>query len=382
MRSLSKIASRPKQPREANASGHGHVCMRGSHGPRMDPPRPFGKDAMTFATASAPTRSRAPLVSLALLLGCLGWAFGSTLTELSHVWKTNDQYSHGFLVPVFAALLLWLRRERLERTELRPSLLFGGVLLALGIGVRLFGVYWYYLWLDPISLLPCLAGVCWLVGGRVAWKWAWPAILYLTFMIPLPYRVATALSAPLQSLATVVSTFLMQTIALPALSEGNVITLNDARLNVVEACSGLRMLVVFIALSTALALLTRRPWLDKLILLVSAVPIAVVSNILRITATGILHETTSSETANAFFHDLGGWLMMPLGLLLLTVEMKILSHLFIAPPPAPPRYTPVPAGRSSSLARVRKRVPVRGRSAKPTPRPPERPPVAAKPAAE
>jgi exosortase len=303
------------------------------------------------------------------------------LADLAHVWRFNDQYSHGFLVPGFALLLLWLRRDKLDRASARPGLVIGTLLLALGLGMRLAGVYWYYLWLDTIAIVPCVAGLCWLLGGWAAWRWAWPAILYLVFMIPLPYRLSTAMSAPLQSLATTVSTFIMQTISLPALSEGNVIVLNEARLNVIEACSGLRMLVVFVALSAAMALLTRRPLLDKLILLVSAFPIAVVSNILRITATGILHETTSSETANAFFHDLGGWLMMPLGLLFLAVELKILSHLFIDPPPMPPRVV-----RDPALRRLRKQPPPRTRQARPTATPPRKPektpPMPAKPAAE
>jgi exosortase len=321
----------------------------------------------------------APLLPLLLVSACLVWAFGSTLAELAHVWSTNDQYSHGYLVPGFALLLLWLRRERLDRQAVRPGLLIGGLLLALGIGLRLAGVYWYYLWLDTIAIVPCVAGVCWLLGGWAAWRWAWPAVLYLVFMIPLPYRLATAMSAPLQTLATTSSTFIMQAIGLPALSEGNVITLNEARLNVVEACSGLRMLVVFVALSSAMALLARRPLLDRLILLVSAIPIAVVSNILRITATGILHETTSSETANAFFHDLGGWLMMPLALILLSVELKVLSHLFIDPPPAPPK--PV---RDPALRRVRRQAPARVRPPRPAAqqRPTEAPPVAVNPSAE
>jgi exosortase len=321
-----------------------------------------------------------------VVFACLVWAFGSTLAELAHVWRTSDQYSHGFLVPGFALLLLWLRRDKLDRQAMRPGLVIGGLLLALGIGLRLAGVYWYYLWLDTISIVPCVAGVCWLLGGWAAWRWAWPAVLYLTFMIPLPFRLAIALSVPLQTVATEASTFIMQTIGLPALSEGNVIVLNEARLNIVEACSGLRMLFVFVALSAAMALLARRPWLEKLIILLSAIPIAIASNIIRITVTGILHETTSSETANAFFHDLGGWLMMPLGLLFLAVELKVLSHLFVDPPPAPPRPVHNPA-----LRRVRKQPPPmrprqprqprqpRPAAARPTPpRPPEQvPPVAA-----
>jgi exosortase len=330
---------------------------------------------MNSPSPSAPTRSLLPVLPVLLVFACFLWAFGSTLADLALVWRTNDQYSHGFLVPPFALLLLWLRRDKLDRSAIRPGLVIGGLMLALGLGLRLAGVYWYYLWLDTIAIVPCAAGLCWLLGGWAAWRWAWPAILYLAFMIPLPYRLSTALSAPLQSLATTVGTFIMQAIGLPALSEGNVIVLNEARLNVVEACSGLRMLVVFVALSAAMALLARRPLLDKLILLVSAFPIAVVSNILRITATGILHETTNSETANVFFHDLGGWLMMPLGLLFLAMELKILSHLFLDPPPAPPRVV-----RDPALRRLRKQPPPRARQPRSpaTPRKPEQ----AKPAAE
>lgn len=336
---------------------------------------------MTTQTLSAPVRSYKSVLPVLLVSACFVWAFAGTLANLVHAWRTNDQYSHGFLVPVFALVLLWLRRDKLDPVAARPGLVIGTMLLALGLGLRLAGVYRYYLWFDAIAIVPCVAGLFWMLGGSTAWRWAWPAILYLVFMIPLPYRFSTALSAPLQSLATTASTFIMQTLGLPALSEGNVINLNEARLNVIEACSGLRMLVVFVALSAAMALLTRRPLLDKLILLLSAFPIAVVSNILRITATGILYETTNSKTANVFFHDLGGWLMMPMGLLFLAVELKILSHLFVEPPPAPPRAVPHPA-----LQRVRKQTPMRTRPPRPpatTPRKPERAnPIPAKPRAE
>ncbi len=320
-----------------------------------------GKDAMTSPTNLISSRvSIRSLLPVALVSVCFLWAFGSTLADLVYVWRTNDQYSHGFLVPAFSAFLLWLRRDHLRRAELRPGLIFGTLLLTFGLGMRLAGVYWFYLSLDYLAIVPCVAGAFWLLGGWAAFRWAWPAILYLAFMLPLPYRYSTALSAPLQSLATTVATFLMQTIGLPALSEGNVIVLNEARLNVVEACSGLRMLMVFAALSAAMALIARRPWLDKLILLASAIPIAIVSNILRITATGILHETTNSDTANVFFHDLGGWLMMPLGLLFLAVELKILSHLFVEPPPAKPKVVVAPVSR-----RVRKAPPMRSRQPRP-----------------
>jgi exosortase len=303
-------------------------------------------------------------LTLAVPLGCLFWAYWTTLLELGQTWKSNPQYSHGYLVPGFAVLLLWLRRDRLDVAALKPS--FWGIpLLAAGLGMRLWGVYFYYVWLDAISLIPCLFGLCLLLGGRAAWRWAWPAILFLAFMVPLPYRVASALSGPLQRLATVVSTFLMQVLGLPALSEGNVILLNEAEIGVVEACSGLRMLVVFFALATAVALVIQRRFIDKVIVVLSAIPIALISNILRVTATGILHEMVDGETANAFFHDVAGWLMMPLALAMLGLELKVLSRLFLEVPGKASRGVRVPAARRTPMP--------------PGPRPRQVPPPAARP---
>ena len=93
-------------------------------------------------------------------------------------------------------------------------------LLLAGIALRLLGTWWFYASFDAISLVPCTAGMVLLVGGMPVWRWAWPAVLFLGFMIPLPFRVASALSAPLQTLATITSTFVMQTLGLPALADG------------------------------------------------------------------------------------------------------------------------------------------------------------------
>jgi exosortase len=272
---------------------------------------------------------------------CLLWAYWTTLIELSQRWSYDASYSHGWLVPVFAVVLLWLRRDLLPANLVQPSWVFGGLLLALGVGWRLVGAYFHYVWFDPISLLPCLAGIVLLVGGWPALRWSWPAVLFLGFMIPLPYRYAGMLAEPLQRFATVVSTFLLQALGLPALAEGNVILLSEVEMGIVEACSGLRMLVVFFALSTAFALIVRRPIWEKLLIVASAMPIALAANVLRITATGVLHETVSSELANAVFHDFAGWLMMPIGLGMLGAELKVLQMLLL-PPQDGPTLVPVP----------------------------------------
>ncbi len=317
-----------------------------------------------------PTRSAVrsggylPFLLLFVPLAVLVWAFWPTLTELFHVWSSDPQYSHGFLVPVFAAFLLWMRRDQLKEdagrstwwdalgrqptkigappvptNELRPTW-WGLPVLAFGIGLHLYagyyGGYYAYSWLDAVALVPCVAGLWITAGGQTAWRWGWPAIVFLLFMIPLPYRYAVSLSGPLQHVATLSSTFIMQVIGLPALSEGNIITVGDAKINVQEACSGLRMLVIFFALAAAVAIVSRRPLLDRFLVLVSAVPIAILSNIARVTVAGILHYTTTSEAANAFFHDVAGWFMMPLALGMLWIELKVLSHLFIDRPAPPP----------------------------------------------
>jgi exosortase len=160
--------------------------------------------------------------------------------------------------------------------------------------------------------------------------------VFLFFMLPLPYRLEVALAQPLQRLATEVSTYTLQTVGFPALSEGNIILLNDTEIGVVEACSGLSMLVGFFALSTGAALLIRRSLGEKIIITLSAVPIAIITNIIRITVTGIMHETLGSRLANLVFHDLAGWLMMPLALGFLWIELQVLSHLLVETVPSRP----------------------------------------------
>src|SRR5205814_9373752 len=120
--------------------------------------------------------------------------------------------------------------------------------------------------------------------------WSSPAVSFPAFMGPWPHSASVAMSAPMQSFATTVSTFALQVIGRPAIAEGNVILLNDIELGIVEACSGLRMLVVFFALSTAVAMLIRKPLWEKLVIAGSAVPIALASNVLRITITGLWYD--------------------------------------------------------------------------------------------
>jgi exosortase len=319
---------------------------------------------MRLATENRPHRGelshRAGAAIAAALCGAalvglgasLAWSYWPALAGMAERWRNDPQYSHGYLVPVFAAALLWVRWDARIAGEFRPSW-WGLAVLAAAGGMRLVGAYFYLDWLDAASLVPALAGVALLAGGGRAARWSWPAVAYLLFMVPLPHRVQTALPGPLQRLATGVSTYALETLGVPAHAEGNVIVLSEVRLGVEEACSGLTMLMTFFALATAAALVVRRPALDRAVLVASAIPIALFANVTRITATGVLHETAGPEVANAVFHDWAGWLMMPLALGLMGLLLAALDRLLVAPAA---RELPVPVFGRPGLRRPAARM--------------------------
>jgi exosortase len=274
-----------------------------------------------------------PILRL-FVFGALGllWVYWPTLAELAGRWGSESQYSHGYLVPLFALYLLWARRGLISERRSPEPAWWGLVLLLGALGLRFAGVYLYFEWLAAVSLLPCLAGLALLSGGRPALRWCWPAVAFLVFMIPLPHRLEVALAHPLQRLATVVSTYALELLGFVAYAEGNVIRLGEVRLGVVEACSGLSMLLNFFALATAVVLLRPRPPLERGVIVLSAVPIALFANVLRILATAVLHKTAGGELADLVFHDLAGWLMMPLALGLLWAELRLLSWVLVPAP--------------------------------------------------
>ncbi len=267
-------------------------------------------------------------VGLAVLLAAVMWAYWPTVTTMAGKWENDPQYSHGWLVPLFAIALLWLRWDKLEPENLKTSW-WGVGLLVLGAAMRLGAGWINFDWFDGMSIIPTLAGLCMLFGGVAAMKWAWPAFAFLVFMVPLPFQVERMMMGPLRNLGTVTSSYVMQTLGLPAIAEGNIIHLGEHTIGVAEACSGLRMLVIFFALSAAVALIIDRNIWVRLLILASAIPIALISNIARITITGMAYQLASPELAESLFHDWAGWLMMPFGLLMLWGELWLLSHLFI-----------------------------------------------------
>lgn len=297
------------------------------------PQRPSISQADSKQPDSSSTDTSAWNLGKVVLIGlpitvALFWTYWPTLSLMADKWASSPQYSHGYLVPLFAIGILWLKRQDLDVSRLTPNW-WGLVLLLVGVAIRIAGARFYFDWFDAISLLPVIAGLALLLGGWPLIKWSWPAIAFLFFMVPLPYKAEVAMQQPLRRIGTEASVYVMQTCGLPALAEGNKIVLDETEIGVAEACSGLRMLMIFFALTTAVAMISKRPLWERLLVVFSAVPIALIANIARITITGTLYFMDYSELAEVVFHDVAGWLMMPLALLLLWLEFWVLSHLLI-----------------------------------------------------
>jgi exosortase len=272
---------------------------------------------------------------LAVLLAVLTWTYWPSLVHQVQRWSGDPQYTHGYVVPLFCAIVLWFRRDRFPTGCARISWLGLPLLLLAGVQ-RLAGSVFAYEWLEVGSLLPALAGVLLLALGPAVTRWSWPALAFLLFVLPWPWQFDQLLTYPLRRVATVCSTYALQTLGLPAIARGNIIYINDSPpVGVVEACSGLGMLMTFFALSAALALVVRRPLLDRVVLFLSAVPVGVLMNVLRITVTVFLFEKANPELARVVFHDVAGWVMMPLALAVLWLELLLLDRLRLPVDTAP-----------------------------------------------
>jgi exosortase len=258
-------------------------------------------------------------------------AYENMLQVTALSWS-KDMYSHGYIIPFFAAYLFWIRkRSLLDASSVERWI--GVALVGVCLAVRVAASYWDWNNPERWSFIGCLLGICLIVGGKSMLRWAGPAIGFLLFMYPLPSLIENTVLRKLQSYASILSTWTLQLLGVGASRQGNTInvdTLQEA-LQVAEACSGLRMLTIFGAMSVALVMIIDRPWWDKLIILVSAVPIALASNMIRIVSTALLYMAFGQDTPwlNKLIHDWAGFAMMPIGLGLLWIELAVLSRLTI-----------------------------------------------------
>ncbi|TWT87514.1 Transmembrane exosortase [Pseudobythopirellula maris] len=257
-----------------------------------------------------------------------GWAYWPTMTELMEAWRTQPDYSHGFMVFPVALYLLWVRRDQYPGADL--SFHWGGVaLIAASLVLRFVSALLFIPDLDGWSIPLWAAGVVWLICGRRVALWAAPAIGFLIFMAPLPYKVERWMSLPLQNVSTGLSTWGLQLFGQPALAEGNVIMIGDSPLFVEEACAGMRIFVGIVALAYACVVMARRPLWQNVAIALATLPIAIIANATRIivTATIVHWSGESSDEVYKFVHDWAGIVMIPYAAGLFALFLAYLSNL-------------------------------------------------------
>jgi exosortase len=284
------------------------------------------------------------VVALAIVIVVLGCSYLPNLRQLISTWELDPNYSHGYLVLPVALVILWRRWIEAVVTPLRSSP-WGWVGLVAALALRAFCYEYGYDWSETATLLPTVACLTLAAGGWPLLRTAWPAIAFLVFMLPLPASLNGFLSQPLQRLATMGTTSLLKISGLWVISEGNVIVVGADPLEVAAACNGLSMLMCLSATVVAMTFLVKMaPW-KQVVLLSSIVPIALISNILRIAATAWCYHLFGAAVGGHFAHDAAGWLMMPTALVLVGLELALLSWLIVA-------VEVIPAGRPDRPRRV------------------------------
>lgn len=252
---------------------------------------------------------------LLLLIPVLTWAYWPTLVWMETQWRTEPDYSHGYLVLPLAALIAYSRRESFP--GVRPQVSWMAVsLLVLALAMRFLGRLAYMDFLDGWSLVPWTAGVTWMLVGPAAYRWALPAIAFLLLLVPLPYQAESMLSWRLQGFATELSTGMLRIIGQPAVAEGHTIWIGDSQMLVEDACSGLRIFVGIGALAFFWASVIKRSWLDRIVVLAAALPLAILVNSLRVT-TIALFASRYQGLALEKIHDWAGVAMIVVAAFLL-----------------------------------------------------------------
>lgn len=257
-------------------------------------------------------------------LGLLGMLYWPNLRYLVYVWSNDANYSHGFLVP-FISLYFANEAARLGPIADRPATLLGVFLLAIAVLGRLATILVPVGLVGDLAFVIGLAGVVALLAGRGALRRFGFALAFLLFMIPLPVHLYTMVANPLQTLVSQVASAILNAGGIPVLCEGTHMTLpGDVKMFVAEACSGMRQMTGFLALTTAVAYLWPRPVWYRAVLVASSLPVALTANVTRVVLTGILMNYDPA-LAQGMFHTLEGLLMMGFGLALLWGECQILD---------------------------------------------------------
>jgi exosortase len=290
---------------------------------RTQQPRPAGASGAGGQLAAA-----------GLVLGALLLVYWSVLTGLVADWSNDDNYSHGFFIVPLAIYFAWERRAKILAAPLQPSM-FGLVIVAGSLFLLIAGLLGAELFLSRVSIVLTLTGaILFLFGWPMLRVLAFP-LAFMLLMIPLPALIFNKIAFPLQLLASHVGEYSVRSLDIPILREGNVLILANAKLEVAEACSGIRSLVSLFTLGIVFGyFVDHRVWVRTFIAL-SAIPVAILANGLRVASAGVAAHNYGTAGVEGLFHEFSGWVVFVVAFLMMFALQRLLQRLTPPTMPAP-----------------------------------------------
>jgi len=262
--------------------------------------------------------------------------YRDVLTKLVNDWWIDENYSHGFVVLPAALYFAWEKRDKLYATASRPSL-FGLFIVAGSLGLLLAGILGAEVFTTELSLVGAIAGSVLFLFGWAHFRLLLFPIAFLLLMIPIPAILFNQITFPLQLIASRFGEAALMMLQIPVLREGNIIHLANTSLEVAEACSGIRSLVSLLTLGLVYGYFTdSRNWM-RTVLAIAAVPVAIITNGLRVAGTGAAAHFIGAEAAEGFLHAFSGWLVFSSAFLIVFVLHRLLMWAF---PPKVATATP------------------------------------------
>ena len=269
------------------------------------------------------------------IIVAIAFAYATVLAKLSHDWWADENYSHGLLIPFIIGYILWVGRDKFASARTDASVWLGGAAVAIALLTLWAGVAGAELYTQRISLVLLVAGIVVYFWGLQLLKLILIPIFLLILAIPIPAIIFNKIAFPLQLFASRCAVWSMQMLGIPVLRQGNVIELKPLnsfatkKLEVFEACSGIRSLMTLITLAVVFAYFThpnsdpdhpgtgRYGMLRSAIIVLAAVPIAILTNALRVSGTGVLAHYYGIQVADGFFHSFSGWVIYIVAFLML-----------------------------------------------------------------
>lgn len=291
----------------------------------VEPPTgaPLPAGGYVSGTSSRPLADWLPV---ALLAAILLLVYHRIFAKLAFDWYDIPDYSHGFLVPIFSLFLLWDRRVEIRRAAATSRASWSGIpVVILGLAVLILGVYGADLFLSRISFIILLTGIIWTLCGSNLLRVVRFPLLVLLLAIPFPAIVFNQITFPLQLLASRMASQVLPLLGVPTLQEGNIIELPVMRLEVAQACSGIRSLMSLFTLAVFYGYFIERTTARRVALAIASVPIAVLANTARIVGTGLCVQYWDPDKAQGFFHEFSGWVMFLISLSCLYIVHKVMN---------------------------------------------------------